>query len=70
MQDSKFGYALANGTVGVYDKTARFWRIKVILCSSYELKTNHVKKFSELRLPQKINNMPMFHITYKNNVSE
>lgn len=30
MMDSKFGYALANGTVGVYEKSARFWRIKVI----------------------------------------
>ena len=29
MEDSKFGYALANGTVGVYDKAARYWRIKV-----------------------------------------
>lgn len=26
---SRFGYALANGTVGVYDRTARYWRIKV-----------------------------------------
>ncbi|KAI6661899.1 Bardet-Biedl syndrome 2 protein [Oopsacas minuta] len=26
--DSKFGYALANGTVGVYDKLSRYWRIK------------------------------------------
>lgn len=26
---TKFGYALANGTVGVYDKTTRYWRIKV-----------------------------------------
>nr|CAB3225153.1 Bardet-Biedl syndrome 2 protein homolog [Phallusia mammillata] len=25
---SRFGYALANGTVGVYDRTARYWRIK------------------------------------------
>uniref|UniRef100_A0A8B9ZKF4 BBSome complex member BBS2 n=1 Tax=Anas platyrhynchos TaxID=8839 RepID=A0A8B9ZKF4_ANAPL len=25
---SRFGYALSNGTVGVYDKTARYWRIK------------------------------------------
>uniref|UniRef100_A0A8C8H567 BBSome complex member BBS2 n=1 Tax=Oncorhynchus tshawytscha TaxID=74940 RepID=A0A8C8H567_ONCTS len=24
----RFGYALANGTVGVYDRTARYWRIK------------------------------------------
>ncbi|GFR70159.1 Bardet-Biedl syndrome 2 protein homolog [Elysia marginata] len=26
--DSKFGYALANGTVGVYDRSTRYWRIK------------------------------------------
>ena len=32
MLDSKFGYALANGTVGVYEKSARFWRIKVNHC--------------------------------------
>merc|ERR1719494_137239 len=25
---SRYGYALANGTVGVYDKSARYWRIK------------------------------------------
>ena len=25
---SRFGYGLANGTVGVYDRTARYWRIK------------------------------------------
>ncbi|XP_076849765.1 BBSome complex member BBS2 [Brachyhypopomus gauderio] len=28
MHTSRFGYALANGTVGVYDRTARYWRIK------------------------------------------
>ncbi|XP_063686264.1 Bardet-Biedl syndrome 2 protein homolog isoform X1 [Bolinopsis microptera] len=28
MNGSKFGYALANGTVGVYDRNSRFWRIK------------------------------------------
>ncbi|KAJ7408966.1 Bardet-Biedl syndrome 2 protein like protein [Willisornis vidua] len=28
MYGSRFGYALANGTVGVYDKTSRYWRIK------------------------------------------
>ncbi|XP_064601546.1 Bardet-Biedl syndrome 2 protein homolog [Liolophura sinensis] len=28
MLGTKFGYSLANGTVGVYDKTARYWRIK------------------------------------------
>ena len=29
VSDSKFGYSLANGTVGVYDKLSRYWRIKV-----------------------------------------
>ncbi|XP_063103417.1 Bardet-Biedl syndrome 2 protein isoform X3 [Cavia porcellus] len=29
MYGSRFGYALSNGTVGVYDKMARSWRIKV-----------------------------------------
>ena len=29
IRGSRFGYALGNGTVGVYDKTARYWRIKV-----------------------------------------
>ncbi|OXB74090.1 UNVERIFIED_CONTAM: hypothetical protein H355_003153 [Colinus virginianus] len=28
MYGSRFGYALSNGTVGVYDKTSRYWRIK------------------------------------------
>ncbi|XP_055001382.1 Bardet-Biedl syndrome 2 protein [Sorex araneus] len=28
MYGSRFGYALSNGTVGVYDKAARYWRIK------------------------------------------
>ncbi|XP_037069324.1 Bardet-Biedl syndrome 2 protein homolog [Pollicipes pollicipes] len=28
LSGSRFGYALANGTVGVYDKTTRWWRIK------------------------------------------
>lgn len=28
MSNSRFGYALANGTVGVYDKSSRYWRIK------------------------------------------
>ena len=26
---SRFGYGLRNGTVGVYDRSARYWRIKV-----------------------------------------
>ena len=29
MMSSRFGYALANGTVGVYDRSTRYWRIKV-----------------------------------------
>ena len=28
VQDGRFGYSLANGTVGVYEKTTRWWRIK------------------------------------------
>ncbi|KAM9607566.1 BBSome complex member BBS2 isoform 1-T1 [Trichechus inunguis] len=28
MYGNRFGYALSNGTVGVYDKMARYWRIK------------------------------------------
>lgn len=38
MHGSRFGYALANGTVGVYDRTARYWRIKVVH-QKYHLKT-------------------------------
>ena len=29
IQGARFGYALNNGTVGVYEKGARWWRIKV-----------------------------------------
>ncbi len=28
VDDGRYGYALANGTVGVYEKTTRWWRIK------------------------------------------
>ncbi|OWF54157.1 Bardet-Biedl syndrome 2 protein homolog isoform X2 [Mizuhopecten yessoensis] len=28
MMESRFGYTLANGTVGVYDRSSRYWRIK------------------------------------------
>ena len=28
VQDSRFGYALANGTIGVYNNTSRVWRVK------------------------------------------
>lgn len=28
MNSTRFGYALANGSVGVYDKSLRNWRIK------------------------------------------
>ncbi|KAH3884129.1 hypothetical protein DPMN_008100 [Dreissena polymorpha] len=46
MQGSKFGYALANGTVGVYDKTARYWRIKsknqAITINSFDLDSDGV----------------------------
>lgn len=49
MHGSRFGYALANGTVGVYDRTARYWRIKVFYCIALRtslLKT-HILKFKE-----------------------
>lgn len=29
-RNNRFAYALANGTVGVYDKLHRAWRVKVI----------------------------------------
>lgn len=43
---NRFGYALSNGTVGVYEKTTRLWRIKsknhaVALCS-YDLDADGV----------------------------
>jgi len=31
VESSQFGYALGNGTVGVYKQNNRLWRIKVIL---------------------------------------
>lgn len=30
-QGNKFGYGLANGTVGVYEKLQRLWRVKVCI---------------------------------------
>ncbi|ESO97302.1 hypothetical protein LOTGIDRAFT_214128 [Lottia gigantea] len=46
MSDNKFGYSLANGTVGVYEKTARFWRIKsknqAVSISSFDLDADGV----------------------------
>lgn len=38
MHGSRFGYALANGTVGVYDRTARYWRIKVVHRAPFKTK--------------------------------
>ena len=38
LSNSAFGYALANGTVGVYDKRGRLWRIKVTHFSTEKLK--------------------------------
>lgn len=40
----RFGYALSNGTVGVYEKNNRLWRIKVNgLCAKYvKMKTFRV----------------------------
>ncbi|XP_064634179.1 Bardet-Biedl syndrome 2 protein homolog [Lineus longissimus] len=46
MQGSRFGYALANGTVGVYDGTARYWRIKsknhAVTIESFDLDSDGV----------------------------
>jgi Bardet-Biedl syndrome 2 protein len=46
MQGSRFGYALANGTVGVYDRTARYWRIKsknhAVTIESFDLDSDGV----------------------------
>ncbi|ELU16233.1 hypothetical protein CAPTEDRAFT_171644 [Capitella teleta] len=48
MQDSRFGYALANGTVGVYDKSSRYWRIKsknhAISIHAYDLDSDGVSE--------------------------
>ena len=38
LSNSAFGYALANGTVGVYDKRGRLWRIKVTHFTTEKLK--------------------------------
>lgn len=42
MQETKFGYALANGTVGVYDRNARYWRIKVRLVFAHNYMYNTI----------------------------
>ena len=48
VQDGRFGYALANGTVGVYEKTTRWWRIKsknsASAIFSFDLGTRDKKK--------------------------
>uniref|UniRef100_A0A6Q2YR38 Bardet-Biedl syndrome 2 protein homolog n=1 Tax=Esox lucius TaxID=8010 RepID=A0A6Q2YR38_ESOLU len=49
MHGSRFGYALANGTVGVYDRTARYWRIK----SHSSLCHIHSRSGSGWKLPPK-----------------
>jgi Bardet-Biedl syndrome 2 protein len=33
---NKFGYGLANGTVGVYEKLQRLWRVKVCIGQLYQ----------------------------------
>lgn len=46
MEGAKFGYALANGTVGVYEKSSRFWRIKsknqAVSITSFDLDSDGV----------------------------
>lgn len=52
MHGSRFGYALANGTVGVYDRTARYWRIKVpqsfLIILSWTRRANLIKHYKSL----------------------
>jgi len=28
LQETQYGYGLANGTIGVYDRSTRLWRVK------------------------------------------
>uniref|UniRef100_UPI00358F00F4 Bardet-Biedl syndrome 2 protein homolog isoform X1 n=2 Tax=Myxine glutinosa TaxID=7769 RepID=UPI00358F00F4 len=48
LQGSTFGYSLANGTVGVYNRTARLWRIKSknqpICIHAFDLDSDGVKE--------------------------
>ncbi|KAL4225721.1 Bardet-Biedl syndrome 2 protein [Mactra antiquata] len=48
MESTKFGYALANGTVGVYDKSSRYWRIKsknqAVTIHSFDLDSDGVSE--------------------------
>ncbi|KAK6191700.1 hypothetical protein SNE40_003318 [Patella caerulea] len=48
MNDGKFGYALSNGTVGVYEKTSRYWRIKsknhAVAIESFDLDADGVQE--------------------------
>jgi Bardet-Biedl syndrome 2 protein len=39
-QGNKFGYGLANGTVGVYEKLQRLWRVKVCI-SQHKIHTTY-----------------------------
>lgn len=41
LQKNCFGYGLSNGTIGVYEKLQRLWRIKVINYQFYLTKINH-----------------------------
>lgn len=37
LRGSKMAYALANGTVGVYNKLHRVWRVKVVMLPIFKL---------------------------------
>lgn len=54
MYGSRFGYALSNGTVGVYDKTARYWRIKVSTIKSVLKREIRILELRVLRLTKGI----------------
>ncbi|KAL7978686.1 hypothetical protein Chor_013175 [Crotalus horridus] len=46
MSPARFGYALANGTVGIYNQAARYWRIKV---SMIKLETSEQLEYPALK---------------------
>ena len=50
MVDTRFGYALANGTVGVYDRTSRFWRIKVGAFGMINILLSKIWRINEIKL--------------------
>lgn len=65
MHSSRFGYSLANGTVGVYDRTARYWRIKVPRLKINTLSTSEFLCTCTLLLMHQINNILIFFLSLR-----